>query len=228
MSNNTKLKILCQRLAAQEFDSIHAAEMALEQFEKLTTPAMVLGLLTDEAGYRQGASVEARAADEARAEVRRLKLDNIEMREALTEKLIDATTLSGAIINTDGLTLGAEGGICKIMADAFGQMLFEGDVVNYIEAYFSSSKYPEMGQIVVTVKKETGKTPHELRLAAEQEGERLLNAVKFAAEAFGKITSSDGSGHADLGLAVLRIAGLPVTDRPAAATSSESAPCKIY
>lgn len=93
MSNNTKLKILCQWLAAQEFDSIHAAELALEQFEKLTTPAIVLGLIeendamkyqsledrrviealrSDEAGFQRGAKAEADAGDEARAEVRKL------------------------------------------------------------------------------------------------------------------------------------------------------------
>lgn len=35
----------------------------------------------------------------------------------------------------------------------------------------------------------------------------LRHAVIFAAETFGKITSGDGSGHADLGRAVLCIAG---------------------
>lgn len=39
------------------------------------------------------------------------------------------------------------------------------------------------------------------------DNEALRNAVDFAAETFGKITSGDGSGHADLSRAVLRIAG---------------------
>ncbi|HEX8596732.1 MAG TPA: hypothetical protein VF682_26135 [Pseudomonas sp.] len=196
MSNNTKLKILCQRLAAQEFDSIHDAELALDQFEKLTTPAMVLGLLNDEGGYRQGADAEAKAADEARAEVRRLKLENNEMRLALTERLIDATTLSGSIISTEGLTLGANGGICRIMADAFGEMLFEGEVENYIEAYFSSSKYPELGQIVVTVKKEMGKTPHELRLTAERERDAAVGELSRLRAKHGDFSNGPGAEDA--------------------------------
>ena len=195
MSRNSELKALCQQLVANQFEHVHDAEQALEQFEDLATPGAVLALLTDESGYQQGAKVEADAGDEARSKVRDMKLresqlvtelkklrpllartkaENKALREALTEKLIDATTLSGITLNTDSLTLGANGGICRIMADAFGQMLFEGDVENYIEAYFSSSKYPEAGQIVVTVKKEMGKTPHQLRLAAEKERDQLL------------------------------------------------------
>lgn len=93
MSNNHKLKILCQRLTEQQFCSIHDAELALEKFEKMTTPAIVLGLIeendamkyqsledrrviealrSDEAGFQRGAKAEADAGDEARAEVRKL------------------------------------------------------------------------------------------------------------------------------------------------------------
>ncbi|WP_341520745.1 hypothetical protein AABC73_20695 [Pseudomonas sp. G.S.17] len=93
MSNNHKLKILCQRLTEQQFCSVHDAELALEKFEKLTTPAIVLGLIeendamkyqsladrrviealrSDEAGFQRGAKAEADAGDEARAEVRKL------------------------------------------------------------------------------------------------------------------------------------------------------------
>lgn len=43
------------------------------------------------------------------------------------------------------------------------------------------------------------------RLQAENEA--LRKAVNFSVEMFGKITSGDGSGHADLSRAVLRIAG---------------------
>jgi hypothetical protein len=45
MSSNEALKLLCQRLVANQFDHIHDAEQALEQFEQLTTPTMVLSLL---------------------------------------------------------------------------------------------------------------------------------------------------------------------------------------
>lgn len=48
-----------------------------------------------------------------------------------------------------------------------------------------------------------GEREHELRV----ERSTLREAVKFAVETFSKITSSDGSGHADLSKAVLRIAG---------------------
>jgi len=43
------------------------------------------------------------------------------------------------------------------------------------------------------------------------ENESLRRAVEFSVEWFGKITSSDGSGHADLGRAVSRIAGAAIS-----------------
>lgn len=48
-----------------------------------------------------------------------------------------------------------------------------------------------------------GEREHTLRL----ERATLREAVKYAAETFKKISSSDGSGHADLASAVLRLAG---------------------
>lgn len=45
MSNNEMLKLLCLRLVGNEFETVHDAEQALEQFEKLTTPAAVLELI---------------------------------------------------------------------------------------------------------------------------------------------------------------------------------------
>ncbi len=42
MSNNQKLKLLCQRLTEQQFCSIHDAELALEKFEKLTVNTPLL------------------------------------------------------------------------------------------------------------------------------------------------------------------------------------------
>ncbi|QQE90460.1 hypothetical protein [Azotobacter chroococcum] len=111
-------------------------------------------------------------AEQANA-VRGLIAENERLREVLAEKLIDSTMLTGIDIGNGSLTIGAKGGVCGIMADSFGQMLFESGAENYIEAFFSSSKHPELGQIVVTVKRETGKTPHQLRQVAEAERDQL-------------------------------------------------------
>lgn len=173
MSNNQILMQLCQRVIDNQFDHLHDAEQALEQFEQLTTPGAVLGLFNEIERQEAFATFHRGSAETWKDCFRGAEAENKALRVALTNKLIDATTLSGITLNTDSLTLASNGGICRIMADAFGQMLFEGKVENYIEAYFSSSKYPEMGQIVVTVKKEMGMTPHQLRLTAERERDEL-------------------------------------------------------
>ncbi|WJM93356.1 hypothetical protein QDY63_10905 [Pseudomonas brenneri] len=49
----------------------------------------------------------------------------------------------------------------------------------------------------------SGEREHELRV----ERETLRKAVTYAVDMFSRVSSGDGSGHADIGRAVLRIAG---------------------
>lgn len=48
-----------------------------------------------------------------------------------------------------------------------------------------------------------------------REREKLKEAILVAAECFARVTSSDGSGHADLARSVLRIAGIPDSEATA-------------
>jgi transcriptional regulator of acetoin/glycerol metabolism len=132
-------------IQTEQYDAFDASE-PMAKFYAAANPAAILSLI---------------------AEVDRLTAENERIRELLAEKLIDSTMLTGIDIDRGSLTIGAKGGACGILADSFGQMLYEGNVENYIEAHFSSSKHPEMGQIVVTVKREMGRTPHQLRREAE-------------------------------------------------------------
>lgn len=110
-------------------------------------------------------------------EVNRLIEENERIRGLLAEKVISQTMLTGIIPDNGGMTVGLEGGACAIMADVFGEQLFTSQAENYIELSFESGKYPDLGQIVVTVKRETGKTPHQLRAVAENEREILRKAL---------------------------------------------------
>ena len=55
---------------------------------------------------------------------------------------------------------------------------------------------------------------HPADQVAEPDAE-LVEAVKFAARSLAQITSSDGSGHADIAVGVLRMAGFPAVEREA-------------
>lgn len=61
-------------------ERMYPAEGALADLHEFATPATVLALLEELSGYQQGAKAEADAADEARAEVRRLKAENEALR----------------------------------------------------------------------------------------------------------------------------------------------------
>ena len=110
-------------------------------------------------------------------DVNRLMEENERIRGLLAEKIISQTMLTGIIPDNGGMTVGLEGGAGAIMADVFGEQLFTSQAENYIALSFASGKYPDLGEIVVTVKRETGKTPHELRVAAENERDILHKAL---------------------------------------------------
>lgn len=106
----------------------------------------------------------------------RLEAENEQLRAMLSEKVISSTMLREFTMASGGLTIGLEGGACALMAQTFGKQLYESEAENYIEVTFDSPDYPSLGQITVTVRRETGKTPHQLRLAAEAKVAELQQA----------------------------------------------------
>lgn len=116
-----------------------------------------------------------------RVENERLRQQNMELRELLAqrvEQVIGATILTGIHAEPGAAVVGLKGGVCGLMANAFAEHLLASGAENYVEAYFTSGEHPELGQIVVTVKRETGKTPHQLRQLAEQKARRRLDLLE--------------------------------------------------
>ncbi|WP_278439499.1 hypothetical protein [Pseudomonas oryzihabitans] len=108
-----------------------------------------------------------------RAEIERLQAENSSLRDALADKVVDSTKLRAFLPADGGFTIGLEGGPCALLADAFGEQLYTSDAINYLQLTFTSGAYPDLGQIVVTLQRCTGKTPHELRIYGEQERDQL-------------------------------------------------------
>lgn len=101
----------------------------------------------------------------------RLEQENVELRAALADKLVSQTLLKRLVAESGQLKMEMEGGACRLMAEAFGAMLQDSGAVNYIETTFEvggADDLPGAG-VIVTVQREEGLTPHQLRLQAEQE-----------------------------------------------------------
>ena len=75
------------------------------------------------------------------------------------------------------------------------------DISNQIEALLTATPAPE-------VRAEQGE-----RQEASQDVRALVEAMSFACKALCHATSSDGSGHADIALSVLRMAGVDADER---------------
>ena len=108
-----------------------------------------------------------------RAEIEQLKAENSSLRDALADKVVDSTKLRAFLPADGGFTIGLEGSACALLADAFGEQLYTSEAINYLQLTFTSGAYPDLGEIVVTLQRCTGKTPHELRINAEQERDQL-------------------------------------------------------
>jgi hypothetical protein len=109
-------------------------------------------------------------------EIKRLQRSNDRLYKALSEPL-----LTGVEINNGSLDLWFEKDQPgpKLLAGMFyGMFLEHPDAINYLETTLSC---PE-GQIVVTVQRWDGKTPHELRLEAENELRKLKSQIAMYGE----------------------------------------------
>lgn len=115
--------------------------------------------------------------DEARAEVERLELESDKLREAVSQKLIDTTMLTGIIPANGSMNVGLEGGACRLFAEAFAKQFADIGAENYVEASFTSSAILPGEAFVVRLQKVSGKTPHMLKLDAEAERDKLRARV---------------------------------------------------
>ena len=99
--------------------------------------------------------------------IRRLERVNKRLSDALANP-----TLTGILIHQNEATVGGAGPAPQLLAGMFMGLLQDNPkAVNYLELTFGS---PE-GNILVTVHRPGGATPHALRTKAEQEA-RLLRA----------------------------------------------------
>lgn len=101
------------------------------------------------------------ALAESRAEVEMIKQDAADL-------AVGKVTLYDLAIRNGTLTAEVGSEMCQILAAQFGELLKERGGENYMEMHLSSERH-EGETLVVTLKWEKGKSPHELRQIAESE-----------------------------------------------------------
>ena len=128
--------------------------------------------------------VSRRDRDDAMlAEIERLRAEVAGLREALAQKVVDQTMLTGLTVQDGGLTMGLQGGAAGLLAEMLAQQFKDGGGINYLQLSFTSSVTFPGEALIVTVQKCSGKTPHQLRMEAEAEAAQLReDAVTLRAE----------------------------------------------
>jgi hypothetical protein len=108
----------------------------------------------------------------------------LERRNRLLSDALANPTLTGMATHKDNATLGMAGPGAQMIAGMFLGLLQDNPkAVNYLELTFGS---PE-GNILATVQRPGGATPHNLRARAEQETRNLRKELAMAREALRRL-----------------------------------------
>jgi hypothetical protein len=105
----------------------------------------------------------------------------VERLSAIVEKHIDPkqVMMTGLNVHNGSFSMGLEGGPVRIFAAAFADYFKESPASNYIEMHLASTD-PEIGELICTLQRKQGKTPHALRREAEEALRAQAGAVRFA------------------------------------------------
>lgn len=99
--------------------------------------------------------------------------------ERIEGKTLEQYVSEQAFINgmtvQEGFNIELNGLACQMMASAFAGQFKGSGAINYLEV---SGNHPEIGGFTVTIQRDEGKTPHQFRIAAEQQRDELLEALK--------------------------------------------------
>ncbi|WP_202879040.1 MULTISPECIES: hypothetical protein [unclassified Pseudomonas] len=101
-----------------------------------------------------------------------LLAETIQLRTLLGQQMVSACQMVEFVRTYGSPITKVAGGAAHLLSELLGQQLYESDPENYIQLSFDSAMYPVGGDIVVTLQRTSGLTPHELRLLAEEESEQ--------------------------------------------------------
>lgn len=104
--------------------------------------------------------------------------ENERLRHELMKKAVSEIAIVEMKARDGGLDVQLEGGACQLIAEAFAHQLKESGANNYIEMSFVSKVVSPGERLVVTLQRASGKTPHQLRAAAENELQQLKERME--------------------------------------------------
>lgn len=101
-----------------------------------------------------------------------LLAETIQLRTLLGQQMVNVCQMVEFVRTYGNPITTVAGGAAHLLSELLGQQLYESNPENYIQLSFESAMYPGGGDIVVTLQRTTGLTPHELRIQAEEESEQ--------------------------------------------------------
>jgi len=103
--------------------------------------------------------------------------ENDSLRSMLADKAVSETIIKSLNLNGSGLSMQLEGGAAQVMAEAFAEQFIESGAENYLEVSFGHTKLMPGENLVVTIQRVDGKTPHAFRQIAENQIKALKRRV---------------------------------------------------
>lgn len=166
-------------------DGPDAAVLSFEDYERARICVNRLAGISDEDIENPAIAL---LHDEPSSELVLLRMEVKELRrkcENIPDEVLNGKPLAEYVADQAFLTgvhagkISLEGLGPSMISHHIAGMIVGVEAPNYLEMAFN---HPEAGNITVTIQKEAGKTPHMLRLEAEQQRDKLLAAFDKAKE----------------------------------------------
>lgn len=164
--------------------------MSKEQLDRFRIDAVTMpdGNATTEAhvdgsGEWAEADQAERAIARARAKAKRLKAELAEANAKIEQLagMLANPELTAINIGNGSLDVGLRGVAPQIFAAAFARQFKDSGGINYVEMRMVTAD-PSVGELLVTLQRLDGKTPHQLRMEAEAALAEARHALRIATE----------------------------------------------
>lgn len=121
-------------------------------------------------------------------ELLQLRAENAVLRKQLSQRVLDETVVHELAIKDGGLYAGIQGGAAGLLAMSFGDTLLEYGAENYVEMQFTYKGE----RLTVTLQRQQGLTPHQLRVQAISALADLVSAIEGASIAGFGVIEAEG------------------------------------
>lgn len=104
------------------------------------------------------------------------------LRAALAANVVSETMLTGLFVRSGAMDMGIKDGAAFLLAERFADQFLTSGATDYLKVRVTSKALMPGEQLVVSLQRVAGQTPHDLRREAEQRRDQALEPLATSSE----------------------------------------------